>query len=68
MHGFLLLCLSFPHLLTALPCNIEMLKMHLQKQKAYCITLVDNNVCTLTEISRKAAQWQACHFVSVILD
>lgn len=39
----------------ALPCNIEILKMHLQKQKAYCITLVDNNVYTLTEIFRKAA-------------
>lgn len=52
----------------ALPCKIEMLKMHLQKQKAYYITLVDNNVCTLTKIFRKAAQWQACHFVSVILD
>lgn len=52
----------------ALPCNTEMLKMHSQKQKAYYITLVDNNVCTLSKTFRKAAQWQACHFVSVILD
>lgn len=36
-----------------LPCNVV---LHLQKQKAYYVTLADNNVCTLTEIFRKAAQ------------
>lgn len=47
-----------------LPCNVV---LHLQKLKACYVILANNNVCTLTEIFRKAAQVAALSFCQCCL-